>query len=250
MRWIAVLVSLSLWLHAAAAEPPAPSAPGLPDGTGGLAAMLKLLEGQKPFTAKMDLRLLGVGDQEVMVSQMAFAYRDGMARLDVDVAKMQSEKLTPQVIAAMRTLKLDQSIACLLPKQNTLRTIYPGLRAYCDMPMPPRDAAVFNAKLKIAITPDGTEKILGLACQRQRVTLTPEKGEPIKLRVWRAEALDALPVQYEMPEGRFKARLLLSNLQWTPPELSDFAPPNGHRKFPSLQALLKEAKSQVPAPKK
>ncbi len=245
---LAFCLTLAGRMSAAAPVPP-PAPPALPDGTGGLAVVLFLLEGQKPFTAQADLRLLGVGAQEVMRSQMEFAYREGMARMDINLAQVRSDKLTPQSIAALRQLGMEQSSACLLPKQNILRTMYPALRAYCDIPMPPRDAAVLNAKLKAAVEPDGTEKILGLSCQRQRVTLTPEKGEPIRLRVWRADALNAMPIQCEMPEGRFTARMLLSTVQWTPPDAAAFAPPATYKKFPSLQAVLKEAAGRLPAPK-
>ncbi len=225
----------------------APSPAGAP-GTGALAVVARMLEGQPGFTAKAQLELADVNGTVAVRSEVGFAYREGMMRLEMDLARVTSAQLKPATLKAMQALGLARSHFTLLPATNTLRLAYPELRWYYDMPVPKNDAAIFKAKPKLAANADGVEKVLGLNCARKRVTLTPASGAPVQARVWQAAAMDWFPVQFEVPEGHGTLRLRLMNLKRAAPETKLFKPPLGYRKADSLKTILEQARKRIPKP--
>ena len=52
-----------------------------------------------------------------------------MARMEVVMANIKSEKMTLKLLTGMKQLGLDKSIAWILPENKTIRTSYPELRA-------------------------------------------------------------------------------------------------------------------------
>ena len=239
---------LVLLAESHAAEPTRAAPPGAPPGMGALALMLNVLDGHKPFSATAEMFLFSE-QQLALQSEMAFAYRDGMARMEVDMANIKSEKMTPKLLTGMKQLGLDKSIAWILPKNKTMRTSYPELRAWCELPMPKNDAAVLQAKYKKTAHVEGEDKIFGIRCAKELVTLTPAKGKPVHIRVWRAKVLNGFPVQFELPEGKNIVRMRFANLRLLPPALTDFTPPVGYERHKTLSSLLKVAAQRV-APKK
>ena len=246
--WSFVLI-LGLFMRSYAAEPTPAAPPGAPPGMGALALMLNVLEGNKPFSANAEMFLFS-GQQLALQSEMAFSYRNGMARMEVDMAKIKSEKMTPKLLTGMKQLGLDKSIAWILPENKTMRTSYPELRAWCELPMPKNDAAVLLAKYKKSVHVEGEDKVFGIQCAKELVTLTPNKGDPVHVRVWRAKVLNGFPVQFELPEGENIVRMRFANLRLVPPALTDFTPPVGFERHKTLSSLLKVAAKRVEPKKK
>ncbi len=235
----------SLTSGAAVAAPEPAGAPS----TGALAVVARLLDGEKGFTAKAVLVLVDANGTVAVRSEIGFAYREGMMRLAMDLAKVTSRELMPETLKAMQQLGLARTYFCLLPRANTLRLAYPTLRWYHDMPVPKNDAAILKAKPKLVASADGVEKILGLNCTRKRMTLTPANGKPVEARVWRAAAMKWFPVQFEVPEGKYTMRLRLMNVKRVPPEAKLFKPPLGYREAKSMKIILEQARKRIPAPK-
>ena len=245
MRFLwAILFVLSL--ESAVAAPGPAGAPS----TGALAVVARLLDGETGFTAKAMLELVDANGTVAVRSEMGFAYREGMMRLAMNLAKVTSRELKPETLKAMQQLGLARTDFCLLPRANTLRLAYPTLRWYHDMPVPKNDAAILLAKPRLAASADGVEKVLGLNCTRKRMTLTPATGKPVEARVWQAAAMNWFPVQFEVPEGKHTLRLRLMNVKRVPPEAKLFKPPLGYRKAKSLKIILEQARKRLPAPDK
>ena len=107
-----------------------------------------------------------------------------------------------------------------------------------------------QAKYKKSVHVEGEDKVFGIQCAKELVTLTPEKGEPVHVRVWRAKVLNGFPVQFELPEGKNIVRMRFANLQLVPPPLTDFTPPVGYERHKTLSSLLKVAAQRVEPKKK
>ena len=82
------------------ADPPKGAQPAATPNMASIALMLQLLEGHKPFSAKAEMFLFK-GRELVLQSEMPFGFYQGMARMELDVAKIKSAKLTPKGVAGM-----------------------------------------------------------------------------------------------------------------------------------------------------
>jgi len=231
------------------ADPPKGAQPAATPNMASIALMLQLLEGHKPFSAKAEMFLFK-GRELVLQSEMPFGFYQGMARMELDVAKIKSAKLTPKGVAGMKQLGLDKSISWILPKTKSMRMAYPGLRGWYELPMPKNDAALLGANFKKTYRKEGEEKVYGYPCVREIVTLAPEDGKPVHIRVWRANILAGFPVKFELPEGDGIVRIQFANLRLVPPPLSDFTPPVGYQRHKSLRSLLDVARARLEPKKK
>jgi hypothetical protein len=59
--------------------------------------------------------------------------------------------------------------------------------------------SLVTAGHKVERKPLGTEVVEGHSCQVEEVTLTPEQGQPIRLKFWEATDLAGFPIKFELP---------------------------------------------------
>ena len=90
-------------------------------------AMLKMFGDVKGFSAKADLRVLQTGQKEIMSGTVGFDFLDGQTRMEMDLTKMKSAQIPPEVIAQLKQMGMDINIVLNLPDKKVTLLVYPSL---------------------------------------------------------------------------------------------------------------------------
>lgn len=80
----------------------------------------------------------------------------------------------------------------------------------------------------------GSDTVDGHPCKVENLTVTPQKGEPAKMKVWEAEDLKGFPVKTEMQSSRGPITILYKDVSFAEPEPSLFVHPENCRAMPTM----------------
>lgn len=198
-------------------------------------AMLKLFGSHSNFTATADLRALNSEQKELMGLSFSLAMLDGKMRAEMDMAKLKSAMITPQMLAQMKQAGADQSVQIVRPDLKKIYSVYPSLKAYLETPLKGNTNAAKAVPLqKTAL---GKETIDGHPCVKNKVVVTDDQGERREATVWNATDLKDFPVQMRIEEKEAIAIIRFQNVQFAKPDAKQFQPPAGFAKYASQQQL-------------
>ena len=232
---LALAVVLALSSQASMAQMPQPKASHLN------AAMTKLFGDVKAFSSKAELHMKNKAGEETATMNMEFAFLDGKVRSELDLSQMKSKDVPANAGAMMKQMGMDKMVNIVMPEKKVMLLIYPGLKAYTEMPMPKEEAETADSKFKIDKEKLGKETIEGHPCEKCKVTMTNDKGEKHEALVWQATDLKDFPVQMQMTERDNTIVMIYRDIKFAKPEAALFDPPTGFTKHDNMQAMMQGA---------
>ena len=182
-----------------------------------------------------------------MQMEISYAVLEGKIRTETDMAKMQGGRIPPQALAQMQAMGMDKTVTILLPEKHTGYVVYPGLKAYCELPTPTGSSATeTNKPPKVERTEVGKETIDGHPCVKYKVVVTPENGPSVNTLVWQATDLNSYPIQTQTDAGGSTITTRFQNIDQTKPAASLFEPPSDYKRYGSMQELMMSAMGGMP----
>jgi hypothetical protein len=122
--------------------------------------------------------------------------------------------------------------------------------------MPKEELAAYDKIYNVEKTKLGKETFEGHACEKNKITLTDEKGVKHLATVWNATDLKDFPVQIRMTEHESAVQqdstliMKFRDVKLVKPDASRFESPAGVTKYKSTEALMEAAaKGALGAPK-
>jgi len=199
----------------------------------------KLFPKDAAFTAKAEINAKMRRGQQ-MTMELVYSMLDGKVRTEIDMTKMKSPDMPPQAMAQMKQMGMGEMVNIVWPEKKVVYIIYPGLKAYCEMPLPEAKAAGEKApEPKVEKTELGRETVDGHPCVKSKVIITDEKNRKIEALVWEATDLKNFPIQSEMTtEDGTTVKTLFKEINQTKPDAAKFAPPADFKKYASMQELM------------
>ncbi len=93
-------------------------------------------------------------------------------------------------------------------------------------------AAAENAQIERASA--GSDTVDGHACRVENLTVTPQNGEPTKMKVWEAQDLKGFPVKVELQSSHGPVTVEYRNVSFNQPDASIFVHPENCRQMPMM----------------
>jgi len=81
-------------------------------------------------------------------------------------------------------------------------------------------------------SPAGTETVDGHTCKVENVTVTPQNGQPSKMKLWEAEDLKGFPIKIEVQSSRGPVTVAYKDVSFSEPAASLFTHPENCRPMP------------------
>ncbi len=232
-----LLVALAAGLFLSLAEPVgAQGGPGGPNA-GVSPTMLKMFGDIKAFSAKAEMRVLQAGKKEMMSGTISFALLDGKTRMEMDLTQLKSGQIPPEVSRQLKQMGMDVTILVVLPDKKLTYMVYPGLKAYVEVPLPTEQAAS-EANIKMEKKELGKETIDGHSCVKYQVTLTGESGKKNEATSWNATDLKDFPIQTEFQEQGNTVIMRYKDIKFAKPDAKSFEAPAGFKKYTNQQELM------------
>lgn len=204
--------------------------------TGVSASLIRLFGTNNTFTAQAEVQVLGKDNKEIIGTPMTFTLSGNKIRAEVDLTRMRN-KLQPDAIAQMKPLGLDSVTSIIRPETRTNLIIFPKLRAYVKLDMPPNEAEAFLRKAKIERTTLKKEKMEGYNCVKQRVVITDDDGHKSEATVWTAPELRGFPVCVATQEKEGTVTVRFRKVQFIAPAASQFEAPSGFTEYADMQQI-------------
>jgi Domain of unknown function (DUF4412) len=240
LNFFSGLMLAALGLGALLAGPRAAfgQAPGQLGGANTMnAAMLKLFGSNTAFTAKADVHVVDKAKQQTDMP-MVFALLDGKTRMETDLGQIKSTAAVPALVPTLKRLGMDQMIVISRPDKKIILNIYPRAKAYAEIAVSREESDAADKNYKLEKTPQGKETIDGHACQKNKVTLTDDKGETLEAVVWNAADLKDFPVQMQMDLAGGTVQMKFKDVKLAKPDAKQFEAPAGLTRYDSAEAIL------------
>jgi hypothetical protein len=193
----------------------------------------------KSFSAVARTTIKAAGGNDMQM-EMNYAVLEGKVRTEVDMTKAQGSMMSPQAVAMMKQMGMDKSITIMLPDKHKGYVVFPGMKAYCDLPMGAGSSStVSNKPPKVVRTEVGKETLDGHPCVKYKVVVTPEEGVPVTMFVWQAKDLKDYPIQTEVDTGNGGVvTTRFQDINQTKPAASLFEPPSDYKHYSNQQEMM------------
>ncbi|HYG25183.1 MAG TPA: DUF4412 domain-containing protein [Verrucomicrobiae bacterium] len=199
--------------------------------------MAKLFGDNQAFSAAVQSEVKMSGGETISVpGKMSFD--SGKSRFEMNMSEAKGSAMPPQMAEQMKTMGMDQMVIISRPEEKQSYMVYPGLKAYAQMPMP--EEAAKAGTLKIETTEIGKETVDGHPCVKNKAVVTDEKGTKHESTVWNATDLKNFPVKIETTEQGMAMKLSFKNVKLSKPEASQFNPPGDFKKYDNMMALMQQ----------
>ena len=208
-----------------------------PGSPGVSASLIRLFGTNFAFTAQVEYQLLNRSNKEIVNLPMSFARLDNRIRVEVDLARMKNQ-MQPDALAQVKPLGMDQLLTILRPDLRVTCQVFPKLKAFVKLPMPPNEAEAFVKPAKMERTPLGQEKMQGFSCTKYRVVAYDEQGKRHEATVWNAPELRDFPVCVATKEGSDTVVMRFHQVVFNRPEASKFESPAEFEQCSDMQALM------------
>jgi hypothetical protein len=204
-------------------------------------AMLKLFGTHTAFSCKAEFHVVDASPKGANIVPLGLSIEDGKMRMDVDFAEVKSPDMPPAMVPTLKQLGMDQSVIIQRPDKKMFISIYPRAKAYCEKPMSKDEMAASERTYTVNKDKLGKEDFEGHACEKDKVTLTDDKGVKHYAIVWYATDLKDFPVQIQMTEQDQTLVMKFRDVKLSRPDHSRFEAPAGLTKYKSEDALMEAA---------
>jgi hypothetical protein len=213
-------------------------------GFGWNAAFLKLFQVHPHFSVEMLTVVYDAEGREQVQLPMVMSLLEGRVRMEADLGRLKGAKVIPGGAELLKNMGMDLMVTLVdLEKKNT-RVLYPRLKAYAEMPLPPEEIAAARGTIEKTIL--GTETVRDKVIEKSRVIFKPESGEPLEVTLWSGER--GFPIQLQFQQEGMRTVLRFKDPKLEKPDAALFAVPDGFTRYEdSITLLQEEARKQVPA---
>lgn len=209
----------------------------LPGSTTLNASMTKLFGNITAFSSQAEVSLLDKAQKETTSLTLNFALLDNKVRMEIDMNLLKTRE-NAELVAQFKSMGMGQLITILRPDRRYTLMIYPGLKAYAEVPIDPAEAAISEGDLKIEKTRLGKETLDGHPCEKTRVVISAKNGERHEALAWYATDLKQFPLKVQMNEAGETVVMVFRQPKLEKPPASAFEAPAGYTKHASLEALM------------
>ena len=196
----------------------------------------KILGDNKTFSAKIEIEAVGPTGTPVKMPGK-IAYNDGKSRMEMDMTKA---SLPAEMLAQVKAMGMDSTVIISRPDKKVAYMIYPGLKAYAEMPLPEAETAEQLGKYKVDTKELAKETIEGQACSKNKVTVTDDKDKKTEFTIWQATGLKKFPVKIVTTEGGQASTMTFKEVKLTKPDDAQFDAPKDFKKYDNFMALMME----------
>jgi hypothetical protein len=202
-----------------------------------LGGTLAKLFGDAAFTATMEVQAKDPqGNPISFPGKITFA--DAKSRFEMDITKMQAGMLPAEAAAQMKAMGMDNIVMISRPDKSTAFLVYPGVKAYVEMPLDAEGAA--PSDIKMETTELGKETVDGQPAVKNRVVLTEKSGKKHTATVWNATKLNNFPIKIEHTESGQAVTVRFKEIKFGKPEARNFDPPADFKRHEDMMTLLQE----------
>jgi hypothetical protein len=224
--WPVALLAVLLAGQSASAQIPAAGA-----ATGVNAAFVKLFGSVGAFTAKVETRVLGQSQDQLVRMPMEFASLDGKVRLEIDLGRVESRDFSPSTLATIKQAGMDRMGSIFRPDKKLTYMIYPGVQSYQELAQSKGDAEAAEKGLKLDKSALGKETFDGHPCVKNKVVVKSGKETVLEAVTWNATDLKDFPLQVEMKEKDRTVRMHFTDVRLVKPDAQQFEIPNGYSRM-------------------
>jgi len=219
----------------AAAQVPGGSQSGLN------AALLRLFGDAPNFSSKADVRLQDKSSRALTTLATDFSMLDGNLRMEVDMGTVKSSQVPQQTLDMLRSAGLSRLITVVRPDRKNVMLIYPGVRAYAEIPMTKDEAADVTRLYRVEKKVVGKEKVSGQACEKTKVVVRADSGEKHDAVVWYAKELNNFPMRVQFDQPDASVVMEYRDVKLSAPERKDFEAPSGFARYTNAEQLMQNA---------
>lgn len=212
--------------------------PGTPDAGIFSANLRKLFGAHIAFAAATDVHIFNRAGEETTAMTMNFSVLPVGARIETDTAAIRTKDVSAEAIAQFKSLGMDKMVTVVRPDKRTTYVIYPGLKAYAELPMSAEEAAARDTEIKMEKTILGKETVDQHPAQKTKVVLSSKNQTPKEALVWFASDLKDFPVKIQMTEGPNTMVMSFRNLKLAAPDAKMFEIPAGYARHASIEQLV------------
>jgi hypothetical protein len=231
---------------------------GVAAGAGGMSGpkfggdLTRLFGTNSAFTAALEMRTKGGPTDEEMIIPGKLTFDNGKARFEIDVTQMKGAPMPPGAAAQMKAMGMEKMISISRPDKKIGYLLYPGLRAYVEMPM--QEAQSEPSDYKLQTTELGKETIHGHACVKNKAVVTDKQGNQHESTVWNATDLKGFPVKIETAEGGAQVTMQFEEVKLGKPAAAQFDAPSDFTQYENPMKMMQQemmkrnSGGQVPPP--
>jgi hypothetical protein len=196
----------------------------------------QLLGDNKAFSAKLEMESKGPSGELIKVPGK-IAYSDGKSRVEMDMTKA---NMPEEMLTMIKTMNMDNMVIISRPDRKVTYMIYPGLKAYAEMPLSDDESTNAASKYKLETKELGKESVEGQACVKNKVVITDDTAKKTEITVWQATDLKKFPVKMESIEGGQPTTTVFKEVKLSKPDDAQFDAPKDYKKYDSFMALMME----------
>ncbi len=214
--------------------------PPSPDFSG---AMVKYFGDNPNFKADVEFQAKDMqGSDMSMPGKITFS--EGKTRFEMNMDEMRSGNKKSAGAAQMKEMGMDRMIMITRPDKEVSDIIYPGMKAYVEMPIKKSAEAGKPEDFKIEMTELGKETVDGHPCVKNKAVATDKEGNKHEATLWNATDLKKFPVKIEQNEQGQHVVMLFKNVEFSKPDAAQFEPPADLKKYTSMQEMFQEIMMQ------
>jgi len=238
-RILPVLATVALclgWINTNAQVGGPGRGPSGPDFSG---PMAKLFGNNPAFSASVEVQAKGMGGGE-MVMPGKISYLDGKSRFEMNLGDMKGANFPPGAMDQMKQMGMDRLSTISIPEKKMVYLIYPGLKAYAEMPVKNGSAGKSEQDFEMELTELGKEAVDGHDCVKNKAVVKDKEGKTTEFTVWNATDLKKFPVKIEASQEGMAFTMSFSNVKFEKPDAALFDSPAGYTKYDSVMGLMQQ----------
>jgi hypothetical protein len=212
---------------------------GGPQGPQFTGALAKIFSDNPAFSAGIEIQA-NLGSQTLTMPARLY-FNKGESRMEMDLTAVKGGHMPPQALVQFKAMGIDKMVAINVPEKKMSYVVYPGLQAYCLVPMQSPEASTAESDFKVATTELGKETVNGHDCVKTKVVVTDKDGVTQEFTVWKATDLKNFPVKIEMNQHGIASTVNFSDIKMGASDASLFVPPSDFKQYDSMPAMMQEA---------
>ena len=175
---------------------------------------------------------------EQMATESTMAMLDGKVRHEMDLTKFQGGKGRQPDMATLKQMGMDRNIIIARPDKRVTYMVYPGMKAYVEMPMKDTAEKADAKPPKVERVELGKETVDGHPCIKTKRIITEDSGEKFESLVWEATDLAQFPVQTQHQTDHGSVTALFKNINRAKPDAALFEVPEGYKKYSNMMEMM------------
>lgn len=201
--------------------------------------MAKIFGEHPAFSANLEVESQDGPGQTVTVPGK-IAYLNGKSRFEMNLSETKGGPMPPGAAEQMKQMGMDQMVMISRPDKKLSYVVYPGLKAYAEVPLEDPHASKPEADFQMEATEMGKEKVKGRDCAKAKVVVTDKEGKKHESLVWRDPELKKFPVKIETKDKGKTTVMQFDAVKLDKPDAAQFDPPSDFTKYQNVMALMQQ----------